>query len=142
MSAPAALVVARSAPSASMVAVPDADLVDELRIVGRRAGLDRLGVADASPLVHTRAVLETRKAAGLHGGMQFTYRNPARSTEPERALPGVRSIVVGARAYSAEVPDPGDLGARGPLARVARYASADSYAALRQGLDASSSARC
>jgi epoxyqueuosine reductase len=136
MSAPGASVVVPPAGSASMDAVPGTDLVDELRAVGLRAGLDRIGVADARPLDDTRAALETRKAAGLHGGMQFTYRNPARSTDPNRALPGVRSIVVGARSYAAEIPDPGDLAARGPLARVARYASADSYGSLRHGLDA------
>ena len=129
-------VLAPAGSSASMDGVPGTDLVDELRAVGQRAGLDRLGVADAAPLGGTRAVLEERKAAGLHGGMQFTYRNPARSTEPDRALPGVRSIVVGARAYSSQVPDPADLGVPGPLARVARYASADAYGDLRAGLDA------
>jgi epoxyqueuosine reductase len=119
-----------------MDGVPGTELVEELRHVGRRAGLDRLGVADARPLDGTRVVLEERKAAGLHGGMQFTYRNPARSTDPSRALPEVASIVVGARAYSASVPDPAELGGRGPLARVARYASADSYTELRAGLEA------
>jgi epoxyqueuosine reductase len=81
-------------------------------------------------------VLEERKAAGLHGGMQFTYRNPARSTEPDRALAGVRAILVGARAYPDELPEPGDLARRGPLARVARYAAGDHYGLLRAGLDA------
>ena len=32
--------------------------------------------------------------------MQFTYRNPDRSTDPGRALEGARSLVVGARRYS------------------------------------------
>ena len=31
--------------------------------------------------------------------MAFTYRNPARSTDPEAALEGARAIVVGARSY-------------------------------------------
>jgi epoxyqueuosine reductase len=123
--------------SASMVAVPGTGLLQELHHVARRAGLDHLGVATAEMLGSTRAVLEERKAAGLHGGMQFTYRNPARSTDPDRALPGVRSLVVGARAYPSEVPDPDDdLAARGPLARVARYAADDHYGRLRAGLDA------
>jgi epoxyqueuosine reductase len=133
--APGVPVVAHRAPSASMDRVPGVELVEELRVVGRRAGLDRLGVADARPLETTRLVLEERKAAGLHGGMQFTYRNPARSTDPARALSAVRSIVVGARAYAAEIPEP-RAALEGPLARVARYAAADAYGPLRAGLEA------
>lgn len=79
----------------------------------------------------TRDDLEERKAAGLHGGMQFTYRNPARSTDPARTLPGARSLVVGARRYasSATGPDP-----TSPAGTVARYARADHYAELRRSL--------
>jgi hypothetical protein len=39
---------------------------------GRRAGLDHLGVCDASPFDDTRAVLEERRDAGLSASMQFT----------------------------------------------------------------------
>lgn len=104
-----------------------------LRRTGLRAGLDAVGVAGAAPFDGTRATLETRRADGLHGGMQFTYRNPQRSTDPARALPGARSLVVGARRYPATPPSkPPD----GPHARVAAYARADHYAALRAGLGA------
>ena len=75
------------------------ELVAELRRVGLTAGLDAVGVTTAAPLAEARVALEERRAAGLHGGMQFTYRNPARSTEPQRALPGARSLVVGALGY-------------------------------------------
>ncbi len=36
----------------------------------------------------TRPHLEERKVGGLHGGMRFTCRNPARSTHPAQPLPG------------------------------------------------------
>src|SRR4030088_1546873 len=65
----------------------DADLAAEVQRIGTDAGLDAVGVAPAEPFVDTRRHLEERKAAGLHGGMQFTYRNPARSTDPARAPP-------------------------------------------------------
>ncbi|HSL57196.1 MAG TPA: hypothetical protein VK866_05090, partial [Acidimicrobiales bacterium] len=68
----------------------------ELRRVAERAGLDALGVADAGPFTEARAEIERRRDAGLHGGMQFTFRNPARSTDPSATLPGVRALVVGA----------------------------------------------
>jgi epoxyqueuosine reductase len=109
--------------------------VDELCTAGLRAGLTRVGVASAEPFDDVRAVLEERKAAGLHGGMQFTYRNPARSTDPSRAMPGARSIVVGALAYPARL-QPRPRTARRPVARVARYATDDHYARLRVGLGA------
>jgi epoxyqueuosine reductase len=107
---------------------------DELRAVGGAAGLDRVGIASAEPFASTRRHLEERKAAGLAGSMEFTYRNPARATDPAATLPGVRSLVVGARSYDREPPESADPGR--PSARVARYATHDHYGALRAGLDA------
>jgi epoxyqueuosine reductase len=105
---------------------------EDLARVGQEAGLDAVGVAPAAPFATTERTLEERKAAGLHGGMQFTYRNPARSTDPARALPGARALVVGARSYRrADEPPP-----ERPAGRVARYARQDHYAALRAGLTA------
>jgi epoxyqueuosine reductase len=112
-----------------VVAVP---LVEELEAIGRAAGLDAVGVTSAEPFEGTRRVLEERKAAGISADMQFTYRNPARSTDPGRALPGARSLVVGARRYRRADP-PAPPAAAGA---VARYARADHYAALRGSLDA------
>lgn len=112
-------------------------MIDALEAVGRAAGLDAVGVAAAEPFVGTRDDLERRKAAGLAAGMQFTYRNPARSTEPERALPGARALVVGARSYAHERDDAVGTGVPvRPVGRVARYARHDHYAALREGLEA------
>ncbi len=103
--------------------------LEELRTL---SGLDAVGVSDAAPFDDTRAVLEERRAAGLHGGMAFTYRTPERSTTPARVVPGARSIVVGAHRYGRAVePAP----AR-PSGVVARYARTDHYAALRTGLEA------
>jgi epoxyqueuosine reductase len=107
---------------------------DELGAVGRAAGLDRVGVASAEPFALTRRLLEERRAAGLAGSMQFTYRNPARSTDPAATLPGVRSLVVGARRYDRDEPPVGD--ADRPTGRVARYATGDTYGELRAGLEA------
>src|SRR5918994_4510130 len=73
--------------------------VAELEQVGLAAGLDAVGVAPATAFATTRRHLERRKAAGLHAGMSFTYRRPERSTDPGQALPGARTLVVGAWAY-------------------------------------------
>ncbi len=119
---------------------PGADpvaLADEVRRVGLDAGLDAVGATTAAPFPAVRDVLERRRAAGLHGGMQLTYRNPARSTDPTRSFPAARSLVVGARRYASRgqqtPPPPSDAAAH---ARVARYAVHDHYADLRAGLQA------
>ncbi len=111
-----------------------ATYADEVCAVGREAGLDRVGIASAEPFAETRRILDQRKAAGLAGSMQFTYRNPERSTDPAATLPGVASLVVGARRYDRALP-PIDATDR-PTARVARYATHDHYADLRHGLEA------
>ncbi len=112
--------------------------VDALRAAGIAAGLVAVGVTDASPLLDARAALHQRRAEGLHGGMQFTYRNPERSTDPTRVLEGARSVVVGAFPYAGGPVDPppstSDGEGPGPHGRVARYATTDHYAALRRAL--------
>jgi epoxyqueuosine reductase len=125
-------------------AVAAPQLADELRSIGLARGLDAVGFASSEPFAETRVVLEERRAAGLHGGMQFTYRNPARSTDPSRTMAGARSLVVGAHRYLRRPPfggEPDDPSASGtprprPQGLVARYAWSDYYATLRAGLGA------
>ena len=63
----------------------------DLLALGRSVGLDAVGVTGAEPFPEVRSELERRRAEGLHGGMQFTFRNPARSTDPGRILERARS---------------------------------------------------
>ena len=104
--------------------------------VGRRAGLCAVGVTTADVFEGTRSDLVERRRNGLDGGMQFTYRNPERSTDPGRILPGARALVVGAWSYRHEEPPaeevrfPPDR----PTGRVARYARRDHYSSLRGAL--------
>jgi epoxyqueuosine reductase len=140
--------------------VPES-LVTDLQAIGERAGLAAMGIAGPDEFSETRKNLVDRKAAGLHGGMQFTYRNPDRSTDPHRILPGARALVVGAWGYRRADPegragpdhrddpedrnDPGGRGTAGsrrgelhgserPVGRVARYSWQDHYASLRAAL--------
>ena len=105
-----------------------------LAAIGRRAGLGAVGFCRAEPFTDAAEVLRRRKQAGLHGGMQFTYRNPQRSTEPHRLVPGAAALVVGALEFSADSSDRPDDGS--PYARVAAYAQADYYTPLRAALEA------
>ena len=107
---------------------------DTLAGIGRAAGLCAVGVCRAEPFDEVAAVLHERKRAGLHGGMQFTYRNPDRSADPSRLVPGAAALVVGALEFEADASDPPEEG--GPYARVAAYARSDHYTALRAGLEA------
>lgn len=113
-------------------------LRDAVLSAGRDAGLDAIGIAGAEPFDDVRRTLEERKAAGLHGGMAFTYRNPARSTDPARTVPGARALVVGAWSYRrAEPSSPGTPATpAGRTGVVARYSWEDYYAPLRQALGA------
>ena len=90
------------------------DLASEVRRLGVEAGLDAVGIAPAEPFADTRAHLEDRKAAGLHGGMQFTYRNPARSTDPSRTVVEAAALVVGALRYLRTARPGGATGRAGP----------------------------
>ncbi len=109
-----------------------AGLVEQLRVIGLRHGLDALGVASAEPFISTRQDLETRRKEGLHATMHFTYGNPLRATTPAMALEGARSLVVGARSYrQGDPPRPGAA-----TGRVARYVRRDDYGELRSALKA------
>jgi epoxyqueuosine reductase len=110
---------------------PGGALRDRLVEVGRNCGLAAVGVCSAEPFEAERRALEQRRQEGLHGGMAFTYRNPARSTDPSATLPGARSLIVGALRYDSAVPAEPSRRA----ARVARYATDDHYAALRTALE-------
>ena len=111
-------------------------VADDLRarvLAAGRATLDAIGITRADPFPDVRATLEQRKAEGLHGGMAFTFRNPARSTDPSTALPGARSLIVGARGYRRSAPDRDvEPRARGD---IARYSWEDHYEPLREALE-------
>ncbi len=103
---------------------------DQLMALGLASGLHRVGVTAADVLNRARDVLTERKSLGLHNEMQFTYRNPIRSTDPTCTMPTARSIIVGARSYATEMPiKPNEVSAR-----VARYSWHDYYEMLREGL--------
>ncbi len=106
---------------------------DEIQSIAAEHGIHHLGVAPADVLERARDALLERKDAGLHNEMGFTYRNPERSTDPQRAVEHARSIIVAARPYRAiDEPERPD----GAQARIGRYAWVDHYAPLRVGLRA------
>jgi epoxyqueuosine reductase len=103
---------------------------DELLSLGIDAGLHRIGCTDASPLIEARSAIERRIDGGLQDEMQFTFRNPKRSTTPNDALDGARSIIVAGLSYAApDVEPPFEVSGR-----VARYSWVEYYEPLRRAL--------
>ena len=111
---------------------PDIPSLDDIRALVAVHGITHVGVTSADVLVDTRSILHERKERGLHDGMQFTYRNPDRSTDPRRAVEGAMSVIVAARPYLTD--DEPAVPTEGVHARVGRYAWVDHYEPLRVGL--------
>ena len=110
--------------------VVDAEYVAQLAQLTEAFGITHTGVAPAAVLTRARAAIDHRLSNDLTDGMQFTFRNPARSTDPGRAVSGAKSVFVAARPYLLEEPEQ-------PAAtsgRIARYAWVDHYAPLREAL--------
>ncbi len=107
--------------------------IDDVRSILKEHGIEHVGVATAEVLSEARSAIVSRKARGLHDGMEFTYRNPERSTDPSRAVENARSIIVAARPYLPEH-DPECAPPMAVPARVGRSAWVDHYAPLRGAL--------
>ena len=110
----------------------DAELTKAVLAAGRDAGLVAVGVTTNDILEPARTALRARKEAGMAASMQFTYRNPDRSTDPRSSLPSVETVIAAAWDYrrlnAAESID------NQPMGRVARYSWVDHYADLRVAL--------
>lgn len=104
----------------------------------------RVGFCGVEPFVAAREALLERKQRQLHATMEFTYRNPTRSTSPALILEGARTIIVGAWPYPGAEPstspesDPSSPSA-GAKGVVASYERRDYYGELRQALEATAS---
>ena len=112
----------------------DAEYGRELLTYAQSVGLHRVGICDTAVLDRARREIIRRRDAGLADTMQFTFRNPQRSTDPGRTLTQAASLIVGARRY-VDDSDTGEEHLPENSARVARYARADHYAALRTSLN-------
>jgi epoxyqueuosine reductase len=107
--------------------------IGEVRAILATGGITHVGVTSAELLGEARSAIEQRLASGFDAGMGFTFRDPARSTDPRRAVVDATSVIVAARPY--RTPSDGPPHSVGAArARVARYAWVDHYAPLRAAL--------
>jgi len=98
-------------------------LTERVTALALAFGFDLAGVARAEPGRHA-AFLRDWLARGYCGEMGYLARNVDRREDPQRVLPGARSVIALGLVY--------DPGARppetsGPAFRVARYAGGEDY---------------
>ena len=98
--------------------------------LGLEAGAAFVSVASADVMIRAREVLHSRKSEGLNDTMEFTYRNPERSTDPRRAVSEAKAVIVAALPYGSETP----VSPTGPHGLVAQYARDDYYGKLSSAL--------
>ncbi len=116
--------------------VADAGYVAELAALTGPFGVTHTGIAPAAVMQRrTPWRLHSVSPTGLVDGMQFTFKNPERSTDPQQAVRNARSVFVAARPYLLPDPEPTAEQHRGDVhGRIARYAWVDHYAPLREAL--------
>ena len=103
---------------------------DSVTRLGREAGAAFVSVAPSLIMQRAREVLIARKAQGLSDTMEFTYRNPERSTDPQRSVDGAKAVIVAALGYGSDTP----VSPSGPHGSVAQYAREDYYEKLSSAL--------
>jgi len=97
---------------------------NQIKAWAREIGFDRCGIARATPLPRSE-YLQAWLASGRAGSMAYLHRYFEQRTNPDKLLPGARSLIVVALNYHQRPPEPvRDGHARG---RVAMYAWGDDY---------------
>jgi epoxyqueuosine reductase len=91
----------------------------------------KVGITTTEPLEDAGAAIRERVAAGLHGGLGFTYRDPETASSPASSFPWASSIVVAAVPYLID----GDGVDAGSDRRVARFATGDRYDRVRRTIE-------
>ena len=114
---------------------------ENIKQIALNAGLDDIAVTGTEPLAEARVAIEERKRQGLHAGMNFTYGNPERATDPSQLFNGAQTILVAVRRYRPPSVDDQQTSGAGtkeeansPKGLVASYVCSDEYGKLREGL--------
>ena len=108
-----------------MMQISATELKTRLVSFARDIGFDSCRVAACNPPVHANEFREWLRE-GAHGAMNYMQRGEDKRCDPEKVLPGARSIVVVALNYFQGDAPHGDA-ATGRRGRIARYAWGDDY---------------
>ena len=100
------------------------DLTRAVKAQAAALGFHKVAIAAAAPLARDRAALAAWLKGDRHATMAWMARDPGKRSDPERLLPGCKSVIALAVNYG-----PGDAGStpRPGWARVARYARGRDY---------------
>jgi len=93
---------------------------DLIKAQARTLGFDDCRVTSAEPPLYVKEFRDWLEQ-GNHGEMSYLERNAEKRTDPQRVLPGARSIILLAASYARNESSPGDA-AVGVVARYARSA--------------------
>lgn len=103
-----------------------------LRAAAIRWGFAGFGVCDVAPFAEVRAQIDEMVASGRSARLRFTFADSATATDVRRSFPWAERLVVIAWSYLPAAGHPGDR--EGPTGRIARFAGADHYVPVRNGL--------
>jgi len=100
------------------------DVSETLERFSHELGFELFGVTKAEPLSEELEHLKTWLAEGMHGQMDWFERDPERRCDPERVLPGCKSVIVVGKNYLHEDNIPHEVSGTG---KVSRYAQGKDY---------------
>ncbi len=100
------------------------DIKDRLVDLAGRLGFDSCRIAVSSPPAHSQEFGDWL-SEGAHGEMQYMARGEEKRRDPQKILPGAKSIIVLALNYFTETEKRKPEG--GKRGRIARYAWGDDY---------------
>jgi len=101
--------------------VNNRSLTEDLKARCKQLGFVHVGIASAEELVEEGARLDVWLRNGFAGSMGWMGKRAQERVNPERVLPGVRSIVVVAMNYYTPASHPPEA------AKISRYAWGDDY---------------
>src|ERR1700758_999595 len=100
-----------------MIQISPREMKEQLVSFAREIGFDSCRVAACNAPAHANEFRDWLRN-GAHGEMNYMQRGEERRCDPEKVLPGARSIaVLGLNYFQGERPHPGVA-----TARIARYA--------------------
>lgn len=101
------------------------ELSERLKSKARELGFDLVGIAPTRPSQYQEFYLEWLDQ-GYAGEMHYMGRDPQRRLDPEKVLPGARSLIVAAlNYYTVDISE--DVRQDGSRGLIARYAWGDDY---------------
>jgi epoxyqueuosine reductase len=119
----------KSLPPGTAAATTGAELKTRVVEFARKLGFDSCRVAACAPPAHA-GEFEDWLSAGTHGEMEYMARGDEKRRDPQKILPGAKSVVVLALNYFQGNGDAADTAAatkEGARGRIARYAWGDDY---------------